>query len=582
MSIRKIRSPRRLTAGFATAAALAVMFAVVATSAATAHDSAKVSAVSHAAGSTTLTILNDTGLPFDCNFNPFRVSLNGGDVQWGYVYEPLVVLNQVYKPGVGVPQQYDWLASSYKWSKNSRSVTFTIRNGVKWSDGQPLTAADVLFTFQYIKKYPALDVGGAWQTMSSIRQEGANRIVVGIKPGHIAGFGAIASNTYIAPKHIWQHITNPVSQKDPRPIGSGPFTVSSCSPQLLTYQKNPTYWQANKVKIDRIVYPNYTSNNAANHDIEGPLGSSAWGYDFVPNIQKTFIAKDPKYRHYWFPAVSNLYLTPNLTNPLLKSPLVRQAISYAINRKLISKQSENSYLPPSSQTGVIGIFPSWYDKNADAQHGYYHYNPAKAISLLQKAGFTRGSDGIFQTSAGQKLTLPIIAIGAFSDAVTGATIITNEFKAVGIDSSVDAVAGNLFDNDIAKGSFTLAYGVGSSSGVTPYAELYSVLDSANSAPIGQSALANFERWTDPATDKLFAAFGSTTNAAKQHHIMDQIEEIMLNEVPTIPVVQAVDWNEWGDKTIVGWPTAAKPYVSPCGWCTTNTPTGVILTHIRPR
>ena len=527
----------------------------------------------------TLRVLGTLGLPFNCNFNALQVSLNYVAVQWGYVYEPLIITNGFYRPGV--PREYPWLAKSYKWSKDNRTLTFTIRPNVKWSDGQPFTAADVIYTFGLIKKTPALDIAGAWQHMDSIKQVGADQVVVGVKPGHIPGFNAIASNTYIVPQHIWKSIPDPTKFIDRKPIGTGPFTVKSCSSQVMSYVKNPNYWQPGRPYIDGIIYPNYVSNETANRDLSSPLGDGAVGGNFIPDIAKTYVAKDPKHRTWWFPPVNNWSLAPNTKNELLKDPLVRQAISYAIDRAEVAKKAEFGYTLTASQTGNIQPFKAWYNKAADAKHGFYKHDPKKAISLLEQAGMTRGSDGVFRTKAGKKLSVSIIIIGAYSDSVAAAQIMAEQLKAVGFDARSEPLAGNLYSTRVANGDFTLAWSQVSGS-TSPYYEYRNLLHSANSAPIGKPALSNYQRWIDPATDKLLDDYGSTRDLAKQRSIINKIQEIMVDKVPVIPVLQGVVWNEWSDKQFVGWATKTNPYINPCVYCTQDMGFGVVLTRLHLR
>ncbi|HZV26648.1 MAG TPA: ABC transporter substrate-binding protein, partial [Acidothermaceae bacterium] len=102
-----------------------------------------------------MTISNESGATWTCQFNPFNPAVSGQAD--GFVYEPLVYVNSL-KGGAATPM----LASSYTWSSDGKSIVFTIRDGVKWSDGQPLTAADVAFTFNLMKKDAALDLYSLW------------------------------------------------------------------------------------------------------------------------------------------------------------------------------------------------------------------------------------------------------------------------------------------------------------------------------------------------------------------------------------------------------------------------------------
>src|SRR5205807_7992219 len=107
------------------------------------------------AGTNAVTISNEQGTTWTCGFNPF----NGDDsgLSFGTVYEELTFVNAL-KSSATTP----WLASSYAWSHHNRTLTFTIRSGVKWSDGKPFSASDVLFTFRLLKSNPGLDLNASW------------------------------------------------------------------------------------------------------------------------------------------------------------------------------------------------------------------------------------------------------------------------------------------------------------------------------------------------------------------------------------------------------------------------------------
>ena len=119
-----------------------------------------------AAGNSTLTISNESGQLWSCGFNPLNPTYE--QLAYGFIYEPLVYVNPLQQ-GKTTPM----LASSYKWGAGNKSLTFTIRSGVKWSDGTPMTANDVAYTFNLTKKYAALDLTGAWSVLSSVTASGS-------------------------------------------------------------------------------------------------------------------------------------------------------------------------------------------------------------------------------------------------------------------------------------------------------------------------------------------------------------------------------------------------------------------------
>ena len=109
---------------------------------------------------------------FTRNFNPL---LEVGDVRWpsrGSMYEPLLIFNPL--TGDYVP----WLAESYRFSDDRMRLEFKIRRGVTWSDGKPFTARDVAFTFELLKKFPALDIYGFWQYLKAVRADGDGKLVM--------------------------------------------------------------------------------------------------------------------------------------------------------------------------------------------------------------------------------------------------------------------------------------------------------------------------------------------------------------------------------------------------------------------
>src|SRR5438046_6610845 len=114
---------------------------------------------------TALTISNEQGTTWTCGFSPFNSDVNF--LSFGTVYEELTFVN-----GLKSGQTTDWLASSYAWSNSNKTLTVTIRPGVKWSDGKPLTAGDVLFTFNLLKKNEGLDLNAAWSVLKDVTRNG--------------------------------------------------------------------------------------------------------------------------------------------------------------------------------------------------------------------------------------------------------------------------------------------------------------------------------------------------------------------------------------------------------------------------
>jgi peptide/nickel transport system substrate-binding protein len=524
------------------------------------------SASSRSAKSISVTISNEQGTTWTCGFNPFNASVV--PLSFGPVYEPLT-----FSDPLESGKTTNWLASGYAWSNHNKVLTFTIRSGVKWTDGKPFSAADVVFTFDLIKAHPALDLNGVWSVLKGVSRNGG-KVSFTFKTSAVPYFYSIAAKTPIVSKHIWASVSDPVTYKDSSPIGTGGFTMSSCSPQVIKYQKNPAYWQKGLPKIDTVYYPAYTSNDPANQDLAS--GKAQWGSQFIPNIKAFYLSKSSD-NHIWFPPVANVSIFINLTDPILKNVAVRRAMAYAIDRQRVSQIGEYGYEPPSNQTGIVTpTFSSWLNKKLAGQ---VTYNPAKAISILKAAGY-KMSGGVFHTPQGKALSFTMINIGGYSDWVASAQIVAQQLKAVGIQITPENLASTTYDNDTYTGKFQLSYDGNEAPGPAPYYELREMLYSKNSAPIGKIAPSNWERYSNPAVDKLFDEYGATTSAAKQHAIIDQVAAAMVRDVPVIPITEGVDWYQYNTKALAGWVTPQNPYARPAAY--ENPDWGVVLLHLKPR
>ena len=206
----------------------------------------------------------------------------------------------------------------------------------------------MVFTFNLLKKFKALDINAVWSVLSSVSQKGSDQVVMQFKQPAVTYFYYIADQIGIVPEHIWSGIADPVKYPDTNPIGTGAYVVKPCTPQNITYKANPHYWQPGLPKVKTINYPAFTSNDTANTYLAN--GQAQWGSQFIPSIQKFYLSKSPNY-HYWFPPVANVSLFINLTNPILKNVAVRQAMAYAINRQQASQIGEYGYEPPPTRPG---------------------------------------------------------------------------------------------------------------------------------------------------------------------------------------------------------------------------------------
>jgi peptide/nickel transport system substrate-binding protein len=515
---------------------------------------------------TSVTIVNVLGTTWTCGFNPFNGNVQ--QLSFGTVYEELTFVN-----GLKSGQTTPWLASSNAWSNHNKTLTFTIRSGVKWSDGKPFSADDVLFTFKLLKRYPALDLNASWAVLKSVTKKG-NKVVFNFKTSAVPYFYYIGSQTPIVAKHVWASIKNPVTYKDSKPVGTGPYKMGSCSPQNIKYTKNSGYWQKGLPKIQTVYYPAFTSNDPGNQQLAS--GKGQWGSQFIPNIKSYYLSKS-KDNHYWFPPLVNVDVFINLKNPILKNLAVRKAMAYAIDRGKVSKIGEYGYEPPSNQTGIVTpTFSSWLDQGLAKK---VTYDPKKAESILKAAGYKK-SGGVYHTPSGKPLSFRIINIGGYSDWVASVQVIQQQLKAIGIKITPENLSSTTYNNDMYTGSFQLAYSGNESGGPAPYYELRQLLYSKNSAPIGKLAASNWERYYNPRADVLINQYAATTSSSKQHDIVKKLQGLMVKDIPVIPVTEGVDWYQYNTKDIAGWVTQSNKFAKPAAY--EHPDWGVMLLHLKPK
>jgi peptide/nickel transport system substrate-binding protein len=490
----------------------------------------------------------------------------------GLIYEPLIQFDLA-----APPKYYPWLATSYAWSNGGKSITFTIRPNVKWSNGSPLTAADVAFTFNLMKANASINSGGL--DISSVSTSG-NTVTVNFPSPQYTNLEEIAG-VAIVPQSIWSKAGNPGTYADASPVGSGPYMLSSFTPQGFTLVKNPHYWQASKVKVAKIYFPVYTSNTSALSALF--TGQIAWTGNFIPGLQKQFVDKSPSYHHYWEAPGGTNSLMPNLnTWPTNQLP-VRKAISLALTRTVIASEGEAGLEQPvTNATGLtLPTFQAW-SAPVSSMTISPTANAAAAEQVLEAAGYTKGSNGFFQ-KGGKTVSLTITDPSAYTDYAEDAAIAAQELKQAGIDATFQGQAVTAWSTDLADGDFQLTLHW-CNSGITPYNMYNGWLNSALGT--GKSATGDYERLKDPAVDADLATLATANTVAQQTSALEPIEKYVAANLPIIPTTTASDWFEYNSQNFTGWPTQQDPYESGQPSGSNNGPgTGsdeVVALHLTPR
>lgn len=485
-------------------------------------------------------------------FNPFSpVDPANTAGATNLVYEPLLQFN-LLKPGT----IYPWLATKYAFSNGGRTIMFTLRRGVKFTNGAAFNAANVAWQFNLMKNKPVINTSGLPITSASATN--SNTVVIDFSRSVYTLLYFIAS-TPMLPENVWSKVS-PATYPDTNPVGTGPYVVSNFTSQGITLARNPHYW-GGVPPVAKVEFPAYSSNTSANLALE--QGHLDWAGNFVQNIKTAWVGKDPATNHYWDAPLSTQNLLPNLTAfPFTGTAglAVREAISDGINRTTISDDGEDFQQPgaigPASATGLA--MPTDKSYVTSATSGLVTtYDPAKAKQILKNAGWKMGSNGIFELN-GKPLAFTIEDPSAYTDYITDDQIIAQELKSVGMDVTVQGVSVQKFGTDVNDGTFQMVNRY-STVGPTPYFMYDQFLDDTITAPVGKNATGDFERFYSPQAQAFLTQYASTLNARTQLNDIVGMEKIVATQLPIIPIIFSVAWFDYSSAKFTGWPSPSNPY-----------------------
>jgi len=421
------------------------------------------SAAAEATGELSYVIASDPS-----SLNPINVSDRWGLTVTNIVFSPLA---RIEGDGTVVNE----LAESIEPSEDGLSVTVTLKDGLLWSDGEPLTADDVVFTYtqKAVRENGNADL--LWIGDQPITASATDdRTVVFTLPSiSAAALSNIATETYIIPEHVYGDVTDfSVTELDPLAVGSGPYVLTAYERgQYLTFEANENYYGA----APNI--PNLTLQIVSNADtVKTALQTGEADASFATADQITEL-EGAGLDIYPYAEGRVAYLGLNLAK--ITDPKVRQALFFALDRDEINNgafltsdyfEPAVTILPPSNPFATTDV--EAYDRDLDA-----------SAALLKDAGVS-------------DLTITLAYAGADPAQTTQATLIQQQAKAAGITVELAGVEPAAVYAEIEKGADSQydAFLGGYIMGQDP--DAYSLL-------YRSGASANYFHYANPATDALF-------------------------------------------------------------------------------
>ena len=517
-----------------------------------------------------VSVVAENSRTFTKTFNPFSPTSRW--VTNRTMYEPLMIQN--FATGKLEP----WLATDYKWSADALELDVTLRDGVKWSDGQPLTAADVAFTFNLMKANDGLigPASGAFKDyLKSVAADGDKTVKFTFSKVYTPGLYSIVGQ-FIVPEHVWKDVKDPVTFANDAPVASGPFTtIANFGPQQYQVTNNPNYWQP--IAIKGINVQAFSGNDQISAAVLS--GQIDWG-GLVPDPDTTFVARDPAHFGYWWPRSSVVQFVVNTTDPALGDVKVRKAMSLALDRQRMINTAVWGKSVPANATGLaVTPFKDWIDqKVVDAGSSWIGDDPDAAKKMLDDAGYKAGSDGIRVGKDGKPLSYSIIVPNGWNDWISDCQVISENLKDIGINVDVKVTTVENWTNSTFNGSFQMALGSAQPT-ATPFEFYRNNMGSATVVPVGQSSANNVQRFADKAADPLLDKFAASTDLAEQKTIASQLETMFSADAPVIPLYEQPDWGLYNTMRFTGFPTEKDPY-APLSLQMANTPL-LVFPHLKP-
>ncbi len=547
----KRQSMRRRFGAVSATAAVAVLAAV----GAGAFSAPAALGSAHAAASTPLIMESSQETTLTDNFNPY-VSTGAADTLGvaPLIYEtPLQfdIVRPLQKP-------YDFLASSYKWGPGGKSIIFTIRSGITWSDGSAFTPADVVGTYNMLAKYPDTNVNGIPVTGATAS---GNTVTVNFSSSAYTDLQYIGT-TYITPPSVYNMSTDPGKATITNPIGTGPYTLASFSPTAgVTLNANPKYWGGpwnvggGPPAVSQVQFPLLGSNSAVLAALQN--NQLDWAGNFLTGLSAFTSGAGHKV---WFAGVNTNSLEPNLKTWPTNQLAVRQAISLAINRTDISKTGESGLEPVATNASGI-VLPNFAADLAPAVKKDTlpaTANPKAADAVLKAAGYTL--KGGWYALKGKVVDITISDPADYTDYAEDDKIIVQDLKAAHIKASFNGVADTAWYASLANQTYGSATSHWSNSSIQMYGVYQGWLDSSLSAAgTSNAASGDFEGLQNPTLNKELRTLSAATTTKATVKAITPIEEYVAKNLPVIPTVYGAAFDEYNTSAFTGWPSASNPY-----------------------
>jgi peptide/nickel transport system substrate-binding protein len=540
------RRHRRVLPALALGAALAVMAPVAALAA-----SSSPAPVKAAAPSTTMTI----GVKQDVDsLNPFVGYLVSSYEIFQMTYDTLTGYSaNNYAPTPG-------LASSWSHSTDGLTWTFKIRSGVKWSDGVPLTAHDVAYTFNRIMNGSAekTNYGNYVADLKTVTAPNDTTVVMTTKKPDPS---MLALAVYILPEHIWKNVSEKQVNTftNTQMVGSGPFIMEKrVTGQFVRLKANPNYW-GGAPHVSQIVFRVFNNEDAMVQALR--KGDIDFADDIQADLYKSLSNdRDIKLVSGVYPGFDEIGMNTGAAtatgqpigngNPALKDVRVRQAINWAINRQVLVSRVLGGY----GSVGSSLIPPNYASQHYTPTTDAYSYDPAKANQILDAAGYKKDSHGIrVDPKTGKEVTLRLAARSDSQTSQQSVQFVQSWIKAIGFKVTATVMSENALGQAIGNGDYDL-FEWGWVVEPDPNYQLSTMTCAQRSAKTGKSYTAGLSDsfYCNPAYDALYHKQLTQIDPAQRDATVKAAQKLLYDQAPYALTYYYNDLEAYRTDRFTGW------------------------------
>ncbi|MFN2608756.1 MAG: ABC transporter substrate-binding protein [Acidimicrobiales bacterium] len=468
------------------------------------------------------------------------------------------MFDQLAFPDVtGTPKP--WLARSWETSADGKTWTFHLQPNARWTDGQPVTADDVAFTFDYDLKGPGASLGllPSVNYIDGVTAPDPATVVVqlsSVRPtfltdvvGNFAGLGII-------PKHIWSSVTDPAHFQGPQAlIGSGPYKMAKFDLSNNTYDlvaNDDFYLGPPKVKEVQIIQAGDPLVALQQNQLDSATtGNGQAGTGAVPQSQIDALTKS--FKELTAPGEFNVALFFNAAAGFpFDQKAFRQAVAYGLDRQDMIQRLLNGKGVPGS-AGALGPANPFLDNSLPD----YPHDVAKSKALLDQVGLKDANgDGVRDKPDGSPFSIPLLT--SSSDSQT-AQLVSENLRDVGLKVDITAVDQPTSDARDTKGDYQMALvHFGGLSGDP------NGLVSRFASTSKSSSFTRVQGYKDPAFDQAAAQQATTLDPAKRRQLTDQMQALLADDLPQLSLYVPEQIAFVNTKVFSGW--AYTPGCPPCG------------------